>query len=106
MLCPGYSTPRRHERVAVCVPVFLSGNELGKEFFEFGETINLSSGGALVALRRFVAADVALTIEIPSFHFADIAEKMGSSRKFCGHVVHRSTSVDYHLIGIQFDPDV
>ena len=44
---------RKWPRLALAIPVFVrSRDEKGKEFLEFATALNVSAGGALVAVRR------------------------------------------------------
>ncbi len=59
---------RRHwQRLPVAVPVFARGlDKHQKEFQEFTTTLDLSAGGALLAIRRFLPPSSKLLLEIPS----------------------------------------
>ncbi len=96
-------TARQAPRLAVYIPVFVTGSDAeGGDFFEFAAIVNLSAGGALLATRRFIPEDVELKFEIPQFPLGEIAEKMGSLRQFSGRTVRRSTCEDHHLLGVAF----
>src|ERR1700693_448791 len=58
---------RRWTRLPLAIPVFVrSRDEKGKEFLEFATALNVSAGGALVAVRRSLPLSAQVTLEIPS----------------------------------------
>lgn len=103
MLVPPTIIPRQWQRVPVCIPVFIRGtDDSGEEFFEFAAIVNLSAGGALLALRRYIPDHIPLTLEIPGFPLGDVVEKLGGTTRFQARTVHRSTCDGYHVVGVQF----
>ena len=58
---------RRSERLPIGIPVFIRGiDERGEEFQEFTTAFNISSGGALVATKRYLPTSSLISLEIPS----------------------------------------
>jgi hypothetical protein len=57
---------RRFYRLALAIPVFVRGTDPeGRAFTELAVAINISSGGALVALRRMSPLPGSVTLEMP-----------------------------------------
>src|SRR5437588_10220212 len=58
---------RRWPRLPLAIPVFVrSRDEKGKEFLEFATALNVSAGGALIAVRRALSLVAQVLLEIPS----------------------------------------
>src|SRR5207248_11115402 len=58
---------RRWPRLPLAIPVFVrTRDDKGKEFLEFATALNVSAGGALVAVRRSLVASAQVVLEIPS----------------------------------------
>jgi len=65
-----------------------SRDEKGKEFLEFATALNVSAGGALVAVRRSLPLSAQVSLEIPSAPLATASALPKAYR--------------YHLIGLKF----
>ena len=61
------SDERRHwQRLPLAIPVFVHGvDERGHKFVEFATAMNISAGGAQLAIRRHLPAFSKISIEIP-----------------------------------------
>src|ERR1700730_799862 len=58
---------RKWPRLPLAIPVFVrSRDEKGKEFLEFATALNVSAGGALVAVRHSLPKAAQVLLEIPS----------------------------------------
>jgi hypothetical protein len=58
---------RQWERLPLAVPVFVRGrDERGKDFLEFATALNISAGGALVAMGHVLVPGSAVSLEVPS----------------------------------------
>ncbi|MDE3180629.1 MAG: PilZ domain-containing protein [Acidobacteriota bacterium] len=58
---------RTSPRLPLGVPIFARGlDENGKEFLEFTTTLNISAGGVLLGLRRYLPVDTTIALEIPA----------------------------------------
>ena len=72
---------RRWTRLPLAIPVFVrSRDEKGKEFLEFATALNISAGGALVAVRRSLPLSAQVSLEIPSAPLATAAGLPKASR--------------------------
>src|SRR5579875_3603842 len=58
---------RRSQRLSIAIPVFARAlDSQGREFLEFTTTLNISAGGALLALRRYLPPESTISLEIPT----------------------------------------
>lgn len=58
---------RRWQRLGISIPVFVRGvDPQGKEFLEFTTALNISAGGALLLIRRYLSPPSEVSLEIPS----------------------------------------
>ncbi|HYK51233.1 MAG TPA: PilZ domain-containing protein, partial [Terriglobales bacterium] len=58
---------RKWPRLPIAIPVFVrSRDEKGKDLLEFATALNISAGGALVAVRRSLPLSTQVLLEIPS----------------------------------------
>jgi hypothetical protein len=58
---------RRWQRLPVGFPVFVRGTDTrGKQFLDFTNILNISSGGALLATRVTLSRSASVSLEIPS----------------------------------------
>ena len=77
-------------------------DERGKEFLEFATALNISSGGALVAVGRAVVRASSLSLEIPSTPLDNLPGLPAAARRLRGRVVHVQPSPRCHLLGVKF----
>ena len=94
---------RRWERIPLAIPVFIRGKDAdGKEFREFTTAFNISAGGALVAMRRFVPKASTISLEIPTGPMSS----QHVSRKVFKNLVGRAITVTHseqcYLCGVKF----
>jgi len=94
---------RKWPRLPLAIPIFVrSRDEEGKELLEFATALNISAGGALVAVRRSLPLSAQVSLEIPSAPLVS-----GNSFPKASRILHaravRVTHVDgYHLLGLKF----
>jgi PilZ domain-containing protein len=94
---------RRWTRLPLAIPVFVrSRDEKGKEFLEFATALNVSAGGALVAVRRSLPLSAQVSLEIPSAPLATAAALPKASRMVRARAVRITHAEGYHLIGLKF----
>ncbi|HSS96349.1 MAG TPA: PilZ domain-containing protein, partial [Terriglobales bacterium] len=61
---------RQWPRLPLAIPIFVrSRDEKGKDFLEFATAMNVSAGGALVAVRRSLPNATQVSLEIPTAPF-------------------------------------
>lgn len=79
-----------------------SRDERGKEFLEFATALNVSAGGALVAVRRSLPLSAQVLLEIPSAPLAAAATLPKACRNLRARTVHVTHAEGYHLLGVKF----
>ena len=94
---------RKWPRLPLAIPIFVrSRDEEGKELLEFATALNISAGGALVAVRRALPLSAQVLLEIPSAPLVSGNSFPKVSRSLRARAV-RVTYVDgYHLLGLKF----
>jgi len=94
---------RKWPRLPLAIPIFVrSRDEDGKELLEFATALNISAGGALVAVRRSLPLSARVLLEIPSAPLVSGNSFPKASRILRARTV-RVTHVDgYHLLGLKF----
>jgi hypothetical protein len=94
---------RKWPRLPLAIPVFVrSRDEDGKESLEFATALNISAGGALVAVRRSLPLSARVSLEIPSAPLVSGNSFPKASRTLRARTV-RITHIDgYHLLGLKF----
>jgi c-di-GMP-binding flagellar brake protein YcgR len=94
---------RKWPRLPLAIPIFVrSRDEEGKELLEFATALNISAGGALVAVRRSLPLSAQVLLEIPSAPLVSGNSFPKASRILRARAV-RVTHVDgYHLLGLKF----
>src|SRR5438874_9384086 len=94
---------RRWTRLPLAIPVFVRSRDAkGKEFLEFATALNVSAGGALVAVRRSLPLSAQVSLEIPSAPLATAAGLPKASRTVRTRSVRITHAEGYHLIGLKF----
>jgi hypothetical protein len=94
---------RKWPRLPLAIPVFVrSRDENGKEFLEFASALNVSAGGALVAVRRSVPLSAQLSLEIPSAPLAKTNSLPKASRTLRARTLRVTHAEGYYLVGLKF----
>jgi hypothetical protein len=94
---------RKWTRLPLAIPVFVrSRDEKGKEFLEFATALNVSAGGALIAVRRSLPKAAQVLLEIPSAPLAAATGLPRAARTLRARAVRVSHSDGYHLLGLKF----
>jgi hypothetical protein len=87
----------------LAIPVFVrSRDDKGKEFLEFATALNISAGGALVAVRRSLPKAAQVLLEIPSAPLAATAGLPKAARTLRARAVRVNHAEGYHLLGLKF----
>ncbi len=95
---------RGSDRLSLAVPVFTRGvDEQGKEFLEFTTTLNISGGGALLPMRRYLPPDSPVTLEVPVAPLPRLSSRPKLVRKIQAHVVRVTVSEPSYLWALAFD---
>jgi len=94
---------REWPRLPLAIPVFVRGrDQVGKDFLEFASALNISAGGALVAVHRAVRPAAQVSLEIPSAPLSASARVQKSSRNLRGKIVRVTHAEGYYLLGLKF----
>jgi len=94
---------RRSERLPLGIPVFVRGiDDHGKEFQEFTTAFNISSGGALVATRRYLPASTLISLEIPAGPLPRMTTSPVFIRNLPAHPVTVTHNEQCYLVGLKF----
>lgn len=97
------SERRKWPRLPLAIPVFVrSRDEKGKEFLEFATALNVSAGGALVAVRRSLPPSAQVLLEIPSAPLAASYNLPKAARALRARTVRVTHAEGYHLVGLKF----
>jgi PilZ domain len=91
-------------RIPLAVPVFARGtDEKGKEFLEFTTTLNVSSSGVLLAMRRFMPPSARIVLEIPSAPLPRLINPPTFVRTVAAQVVRVTASEPSYLVALRFN---
>jgi hypothetical protein len=94
---------RKWPRLQLSIPVFVRTLDgTGKDSLEFATAINISPGGALVAVRRSLPKSALVSLEIPSAPIGPANGLKTSSRIMQARAVWVAHRDDYHLLGLKF----
>lgn len=94
---------REWSRLPIAIPVFVRSKDLsGKDFLEFATALNISAGGALVAVHRALRPATQVSLEIPSAPLAATAPVPKSSRNLRAKITRVTHADGYHLLGVKF----
>jgi PilZ domain len=94
---------RKWPRLPLTVPVFVrSFDHSGKDLLEFASALNISAGGALVAVRRSLPLPARVLLEIPSAPAPHAASYPKSRRTMEAHTLRITHGEGYHLVGLKF----
>lgn len=90
-------------RLPLAIPLFVrSRDQNGKDSLEFATALNISAGGALVAVHRALRLSAQVSLEIPSAPLAAAAPVPKSSRNLRAKIVRVTHADGYHLLGLKF----
>lgn len=93
---------RRWERIPVTIPLFVRTVVDGRRVLEFANVVNISAGGALLAVRRFVRQPAQISLEIPAAPVADTAALPASARLMEAKVLRVDNAERYFLWAVRF----
>lgn len=97
------SERREWVRLPLAIPLFVrSRDQSGKDFLEFATALNISAGGALVAVHRSLRPAAQVLLEIPSAPLAAAAPVPKSSRNLKAKIIRVTHGEGYHLLGLKF----
>ena len=94
---------RKWQRLPLAIPIFVrrkDGNE--RELLEFATALNVSAGGALVAVRRSLPLCSHVLLEVPSAPLVSTADLPSASRNLQARTVWATYKDGYQLAGLKF----
>lgn len=101
----GFGGPERrnYERLPVPLPIFVRGVDAdGKDFLEFATALNISAGGALVAVRRYMPQSANISLEIPSAPPQQLHSVTNTGRNLQAQVIRVTNSDRCDYWALQF----
>ena len=94
---------RQWTRLPLAIPLFVRGKgEQEKEILEFASAINVSAGGALVAIRRSLPLFSQVSVEIPTAPFASSEAFPQAVRLLPAQIIRLTHGEGHHLMGLKF----
>lgn len=97
------SERRGWSRLPLPVPLFVrSRDSKGKDLLEFATALNISAGGALIAMHGALRPATQVSLEIPSAPLPTSAPLRKNSRNLRAKVVRVSHAEGYNLVGVKF----
>jgi c-di-GMP-binding flagellar brake protein YcgR len=94
---------RKWDRLPLAIPIFVrskDGND--KELLEFATALNVSAGGALVAVRRALPLSSQVLLEIPSAPVVSGSNLPKASRNLQARIMWAKHAEGYQLAGVKF----
>jgi len=85
------------------IPLFVrSRDRNGKDFLEFASALNISAGGALVAVHSALRPSAQVSLEIPSAPLPSSVSVRKNSRNLRAKIVHVTHGDGFNLVGLRF----
>ena len=94
---------RKWPRLPLAIPLFVrSRDERGKDYIELATAVNISAGGALVAIRRPLPLSARVFLEVPTPPSPTIENLPKGSRLFPARAVRVTHAEGCQLTGFKF----
>ena len=94
---------RDWDRLPISIPFFVRGSKGGgEEFLEFATALNLSAGGILLAIRRYLEPGTQLSLEVP-VALVNKAQLPRSISLLHATVLRCTPDRQYFLLGLRFE---
>ncbi len=94
---------RKWSRLSLAIPVFIrTQDEEGRELLEFASALNVSAGGALVAVRRPLPLSTDVSLEVPCAPLGIATTLPKASRYMNARALRIEHQDGYHLVGLKF----
>jgi hypothetical protein len=94
---------RRWPRLPLAIPIFVRVKEPGgRELLEFATALNVSAGGALLAVRRSLPLSARVLLEIPSAPLLPGATLPKVSHVLSARTLRITHADSYHLVAMKF----
>jgi hypothetical protein len=100
---PSEDERRKWPRLPLAIPVFVRTSDAnGKDLLEFATALNVSAGGALVAVRRALPLSALFSLEIPSAPLLPAATLPKAARNLRAKAMWEIHANGYQLLGVKF----
>jgi len=97
------SDTRKWPRLPLAIPMFVRSKEPGgTESIEFATALNISAGGALLAVRRSLPLSARVVLEIPSAPLVSEPALPRTSRILQARTLRITHADNYHLVALKF----
>ena len=94
---------RKFERLPLAIPVFVRGlDPNGQEFIEFATALDISCGGALLAIQRHLPPGAKIMLEIPSAPGMNDRMPRKAKQSFSAKLVRVTNGDHCKLLGLKF----
>jgi hypothetical protein len=94
---------RQWPRLSLAIPIFVRSREKnGKDVLELATAVNISAGGALVAVRRPLPLSARVSLEVPTPPTPATAQRSKATRVLRARTVRIANEEGYQLTGFQF----
>jgi PilZ domain len=94
---------RDWDRLPISIPFFVRGKKgSGEEFLEFATALNLSAGGVLLAIRRYLEPGTQISLEVP-VALVNKAQLPRSVSLLHATVLRCTPDRQHFLLGLQFE---
>ncbi len=97
------SERRRWERLPLAIPVFVRGlDSHGKQFIEFATALDISVGGALLAIQRHLPKGSKIMLELPSTPGPLVKTPRNAKQSVSAKLVRVTNGEQCQLFGLKF----
>jgi PilZ domain len=97
------SDRRRWERLPLAIPVFVRGlDPHGKQFIEFATALDISVGGALLAIQRHLPKGSRIMLELPSTPGPLVKVPRHAKQSVSAKLVRVTNGDQCQLFGLKF----
>jgi hypothetical protein len=98
---------RRWNRLPICVPMFIRWtDDRQRKILEFATALNVSAGGALLAMHRYAPIGTKVSIEIPCAPIVGEISLQGAVNHLNAEVVRVEASDKAHLVAASFSTPI
>jgi hypothetical protein len=94
---------RKWQRLPLAIPVFVRGIEpSGRKFIEFATALDISVGGALLAIQRHLPEGSKIMLEIPSNSHSQTKTSGRAKQSMAARLVRVTHGKEGQLLGLKF----
>lgn len=97
------SERRRMPRIRLQIPMFVRGvDSTGETFLDLSKTLDISAGGAYLALTRKIRANEVLSLTVPAPSSNSVEPIPSPTPPIQARVRRTSSAGDVNLVGVEF----